>query len=99
MQFRILRQKGTEMAGTGKYEHFKGQGAFDCAACGAPLYKSSSKFNSGCGWPAFAEGYILPVYDECTNYSIPGAIKRYEDKSWGMTRTEIICANCGGHLV
>ena len=56
-QFRVLRQKGTEMAGTGKYEHFKGEGIFNCGACGAPLYKSSSKFNSGCGWPAFAEAY------------------------------------------
>jgi peptide-methionine (R)-S-oxide reductase len=45
------------MAGTGKYEHFKGNGIFDCAACGAPLYKTDEKFDSGCGWPAFAEGY------------------------------------------
>lgn len=45
------------MAGTGEYEKFKGEGVFNCGACGAPLYKSSSKFDSGCGWPAFAEGY------------------------------------------
>lgn len=50
------------MAGTGKYEKFKGQGVFDCAACGAPLYKSDSKFDSGCGWPAFAEGYSPSLY-------------------------------------
>lgn len=55
-QFRILRTKGTEMAGTGKYEKFHGVGTYGCAACGAPLYKSDSKFDSGCGWPAFAEG-------------------------------------------
>jgi len=47
------------MAGTGKYEHFKGEGIFNCGACGTPLYKSSSKFDSGCGWPAFAEAYEL----------------------------------------
>ena len=56
MQFRILREKGTERAGTGEYEHFKGNGIFDCAACGSPLYKTDEKFDSGCGWPAFAEG-------------------------------------------
>jgi peptide-methionine (R)-S-oxide reductase len=60
-QFRILRQKGTEMAGTGEYEKFKGQGIFDCAACGAHLYKTSDKFDSGCGWPAFAEGYVVLI--------------------------------------
>jgi hypothetical protein len=74
------------MAGTGKYEHFSKEGTYGCAACGAPLYKSDSKFDSGCGWPAFAE-------------AIPGAIKRFEDSSFGMTRIEIVCANCGGHLV
>ena len=47
------------MAGTGEYEKFKGKGVFDCAACGTPLYTTSSKFDSGCGWPAFAEGYLV----------------------------------------
>jgi peptide-methionine (R)-S-oxide reductase len=58
VQFRILREKGTEMAGSGMYDHFDKTGVFDCAACGTPLYTSSSKFNSGCGWPAFAEAYV-----------------------------------------
>jgi|SRR5579862_5664170 len=85
------------MAGTGEYEHFKGQGVFNCAGCGAPLYKTSSKFDSGCGWPAFAEGYVTHFVSLMT--SLPGAIKRFEDNSWGMKRIEIVCANCGGHLV
>lgn len=60
MQFRILREKGTEPAGTGKYEHFKGQGIYNCAGCGTPLYKSTTKFDSGCGWPAFFDGEPVP---------------------------------------
>ena len=56
-----------------------------CAGCGAPLYKSETKFNSGCGWPAF--------YDE-----LPGAVDRHEDVTFGMKRVEITCSNCGGHL-
>ena len=85
------------MAGTGEYEKFKGKGVFNCGACGTPLYTSSSKFDSGCGWPAFAEGYI--VLFEGADDRIPGAIKRFEDNAWGMKRIEIVCANCGGHLV
>ncbi|KAH9924716.1 Mss4-like protein [Fomitopsis serialis] len=84
-QFRVLRQKGTERPGTGKYEDFKGEGIYACAGCGTPLYKSTTKFNSGCGWPAFFD-------------AIPGAVKRHDDRSAGMTRTEITCASCGGHL-
>ncbi|KAI8985553.1 peptide methionine sulfoxide reductase msrB [Trametes punicea] len=84
-QFRILRQKGTEPAGTGKYDKFFQDGVYACAGCGAPLYKSSTKFNSGCGWPAFFD-------------AIPGAVERHEDRSYGMRRIEITCAACGGHL-
>ncbi|KAI8056563.1 Mss4-like protein [Syncephalis plumigaleata] len=84
-QFRILRQGGTEMPGSGEYNHHKEQGVYCCAGCEAPLYKSATKFDSGCGWPAF--------YD-----AIPGAITRLEDSSLGMVRTEIRCANCNGHL-
>ncbi|KAN0088601.1 putative peptide methionine sulfoxide reductase msrB [Tylopilus felleus] len=84
-QFRILRQKGTEPAGTGKYEHHSEQGVYACAGCGTPLYKSNTKFKSGCGWPAF--------YD-----AIPGAVSRHEDRSHGTVRTEITCTACGGHL-
>jgi len=84
-QFRILRQKGTEAPYSGEYDKSFTPGVYTCAACDHPLYKSATKFKSGCGWPAFYEG-------------IPGAIKVNEDKSLGMSRTEIVCANCGGHL-
>ncbi|GMY38905.1 peptide methionine sulfoxide reductase B5-like [Fagus crenata] len=82
-QFRILRQKGTEYPGTGEYDKFFGEGVYQCAGCGTPLYRSTTKFNSGCGWPAFYEG-------------LPGAINRNPDPD-GM-RIEITCAACGGHL-
>jgi len=55
-QFRVIRLKGTEPAGTGEYEHNKVAGVYTCAACNTPLYKSTTKFNSGCGWPAFFDG-------------------------------------------
>ncbi|KAH9935068.1 peptide methionine sulfoxide reductase msrB [Amylocystis lapponica] len=84
-QFRILRQKATEPGGTGKYEHFKGEGIYSCAGCGTPLYKSATKFDSGCGWPAFFD-------------ALPGTVSRHEDLSGGRVRTEITCTACGGHL-
>ncbi|CAN1167487.1 Peptide methionine sulfoxide reductase B2, chloroplastic [Linum perenne] len=82
-QFRILRQKGTEYPGTGQYDKFYEEGVYSCAGCGAALYKSTTKFNSGCGWPAFFDG-------------IPGAINRNADPDG--RRIEITCAACGGHL-
>ncbi|CAL9021565.1 unnamed protein product [Prunus brigantina] len=82
-QFRILRQKGTEYPGTGEYDKLFEEGVYGCAGCGTPLYRSTTKFNSGCGWPAFYEG-------------LPGAINYNPDPD-GM-RTEITCAACGGHL-
>ncbi|KAM3281870.1 peptide methionine sulfoxide reductase B5 [Capsicum chacoense] len=82
-QFRILRQKGTEYPGTGEYDKFSGEGVYQCAGCGTPLYNSTTKFNSGCGWPAFFEG-------------LPGAINRTPDPDG--RRIEITCAACGGHL-
>ncbi|CAF2125398.1 hypothetical protein HID58_010649 [Brassica napus] len=82
-QFRILRQKGTEIPGTGEYDKFFEDGIFSCVGCKTPLYKSSTKFDSGCGWPAFFEG-------------LPGAINRTPDPD-GIS-TEITCAVCDGHL-
>ncbi|XP_042462830.1 peptide methionine sulfoxide reductase B5 [Zingiber officinale] len=82
-QFRILRLKGTEYPGTGEYDKFYADGIYNCAGCGTPLYKSTTKFNSGCGWPAFFEG-------------LPGAINRTPDPDG--RRIEITCAACGGHL-
>ncbi|KAM7207498.1 Mss4-like protein [Naviculisporaceae sp. PSN 640] len=85
-QFRILREKGTEPPGSGKFDkHYPSEGVYTCAGCNAPLYKANHKFKSGCGWPAYFD-------------SIPGAVTRHEDRSFGMSRTEITCSNCGGHL-
>ena len=85
-QFRVLRQKGTEYPGTGEYNKFypkKGDGAFVCGGCGTKLYDNETKFDSGCGWPAFYQG-------------VEGKVKELPDAD-GM-RVEIVCANCGGHL-
>jgi peptide-methionine (R)-S-oxide reductase len=84
-RYRILRQKGTEMPHSGKYNlHFE-KGTYCCGACGEPLFESSSKFNSSCGWPSFDE-------------AIPGKVEYVKDTTYGMVRTEILCANCGSHL-
>jgi peptide-methionine (R)-S-oxide reductase len=84
-QFKVLREKATEQPGTGQYDKHFAKGVYNCAACDTPLYRSDTKFDSGCGWPAF--------YD-----AIPGAIKLHDDFSHGMKRTEMVCASCGGHL-
>lgn len=84
-QYRILREAGTERPFTGEYNmHFE-DGKYLCAGCNTPLFESQTKFDSGCGWPSFDE-------------AIPGAVEYKQDKSLGMLRTEICCANCGGHL-
>lgn len=84
-QYRILRQKGTEMAFSGLYTEFDQQGIYHCAACGNPIFDSSHKFDSGCGWPSFDE-------------AIPGHVKFVPDNSHGMQRIEVVCAVCGSHL-
>lgn len=84
-QYRVLREKGTEAPHTGKYNlHFE-NGEYHCAACNAKLFESNQKFESSCGWPSFDD-------------AIEGSIEYVEDKSFGMIRTEVLCANCGGHL-
>ena len=84
-QYRILREKGTEMPNTGKYNlHFE-EGAYHCAGCNQQLFESDSKFKSSCGWPSF-------------DNAIKGSVTNILDKTHGMIRTEVVCSNCGGHL-
>ena len=85
-QYHILRQKGTERAFTGEYDHHFEKGTYSCAACGAELFTSETKFDSGCGWPAF---YAAKAGDR---------VKLTPDHSHGMKRVEVTCARCDGHL-
>ena len=85
-QHRVLRGHGTERAGTSPLDHEKRRGTFLCAACGAELFGSSDKFDSGTGWPSF------------TAPATPGAVATREGRILWMRRTEVHCARCGGHL-
>ena len=85
-QFHVLREKGTERPFTGKYVHTKEDGTYCCAACGAELFSSITKFESGTGWPSFYE----PVNLE--------AVELRLDNSFLMRRTEVVCRRCGSHL-
>lgn len=85
-QFRIARQKGTEPAFTGKYWDHKEDGVYRCVCCGAPLFASDTKYESGSGWPSFYEAVDA------------GHVKTKDDRSLGMRRTEVLCARCDAHL-
>ena len=85
-QYRILRQKGTEAPFTGEFLYNKDKGSYVCAGCGQELFLSGAKYESGTGWPSFYE------------VAKSGAVELKEDRSHGMVRTEVVCANCGGHL-
>src|SRR5438270_10200336 len=85
-EYAVLRQAGTEPPGAGEYEHTKTEGVYECRACGAELFRSDTKFESHCGWPSF--------YDPADT----DAVIVREDRSMGMVRTEVVCANCHSHL-
>ena len=85
-QYEVLRRKGTEPAFTGELTYNKASGMYVCGGCGAPLFASDTKFDSGSGWPSFYE----PVFAE--------AVDTHEDLSHGMRRIEVTCTGCGGHL-
>jgi peptide-methionine (R)-S-oxide reductase len=84
--YRVLREHGTERAGTSPLNHEKRHGVFTCAGCGKELFASDTKFESGTGWPSF----FAPLNKD--------AVGTTEDRSWFMKRTEVHCADCGGHL-
>ncbi len=85
-QYRVAREKGTERAFTGKYNSSKEPGTYHCVCCGNALFDSDDKFDSGTGWPSFWQ----PVAKE--------AVTEKDDRSWFMTRTEVLCSRCDAHL-
>ena len=85
-QYRVLRQKGTELPFSGEYVHTKADGTYRCAACGAELFGSGTKFDSGTGWPSF------------TSPAAAESVELHPDHSHGMVRTEVTCRRCGSHL-
>jgi len=85
-EYHVLRQKGTEAPFSGEYDHVFEPGTYRCAGCGAELFDADAKYDSGCGWPAFR----APASAD--------AVEEEVDTSYGMVRTEVLCARCGGHL-
>jgi peptide-methionine (R)-S-oxide reductase len=84
-ELRVLREEGTERAFSGRFHDHHAAGVYRCAGCGAPLFRSEAKFDSGTGWPSYSR-------------AIEGRVETRPDRSMGMVRTEVECARCGGHL-
>ena len=84
-EYRVLIEKGTEYPGTGEYNIHMKEGVYNCKGCDNPLFTSDQKFESNCGWPSF-------------DNAIEGSVEYKNDYTLGMTRVEILCTNCGGHL-
>jgi peptide-methionine (R)-S-oxide reductase len=84
-QYAIMREHGTERAGSCALNYEKRPGVFSCAGCGQPLFETKTKFDSGTGWPSF-------------NTPVEGSVETSVDRGWGMARTEVHCARCGSHL-
>ena len=85
-QYHVTQEKGTEPAFSGQFWNHKADGTYECVCCGAPLFTSETKFDSGCGWPSFFAA------------NDPNLVARQADASHGMVRTEITCSQCGAHL-
>lgn len=83
--YHVVREKGTEAPGTGKFYKNFADGMYHCIACGKPLFSSETKFDSDCGWPSFDK-------------ALQGNVELHEDNSYGMHRTEVTCESCGAHL-
>lgn len=86
LQYKVTQKAGTERAFTGEYWDTKDPGMYHCVVCDVPLFSSDTKYDSGSGWPSFWEALD------------PEAVNLHEDRSFGMVRTEVTCANCGAHL-
>lgn len=86
MEYYVTQEKGTERAFTGKYWDHKEDGMYKCVVCGQPLFESSTKYDSGSGWPSFYQPTSLQ------------AVEEHHDRSLGMVRTEVVCSNCDAHL-